>query len=160
MAARYVAIYLNDHLAGSTIGVELARRAAQENAGSDLGAFLSTELLPELCDDRNTLREVMARLSVPESRVKLAAAWAAEKIARLKLNGETTSYSPLSRLLELEGLAAGINAKKALWLALRDVQDADGPLAAFDLDALTARAESQLERLEAHRAAAATAALS
>ena len=159
MALRYVAIYLNDHLAGSTIGVELARRTAQENAGSELGAFLSTELLPELSDDRNTLREVMARLSVPESRSKLAAAWAAEKVARLKLNGETTSYSPLSRLLELEGLAAGINAKKARWLALRDVQD-DGPLAAFDFDALTARAESQLEQLEAHRAAAAAAALS
>ena len=29
-------IYLNDHLAGATAGVELARRAAGENKGSEL----------------------------------------------------------------------------------------------------------------------------
>ena len=38
--AGYLAIYLNDHLAGSTAGVELARRTAHENDGSELGAFL------------------------------------------------------------------------------------------------------------------------
>ena len=36
---------------------------------------------------------------------KNAGAWALEKVGRLKLNGELTSYSPLSRVVELEGLA-------------------------------------------------------
>jgi hypothetical protein len=44
---RLLAIYLNDHLAGATIGVELALRAARENTGSELGDFLGEVLLPE-----------------------------------------------------------------------------------------------------------------
>jgi len=159
VAARYLAIYLNDHLAGSTVGLELARRTAKENAGNELGTFLSRELLPELQADRQTLRDVMARLSVPESRPKLAAAWLAEKVARLKLNGETRTYSPLSRVLELEGLAAGITGKRALWLALRDISSSRDGLADLDFVALAERADSQLERLEPHRAAAAAMAL-
>ena len=39
--ARLRDIYLNDHLAGPTGGVELARRAAGGHEGTDLGAFLS-----------------------------------------------------------------------------------------------------------------------
>ena len=39
--SKYLATYLNDHLGGATFGVELVRRAARENEGSELGAFLS-----------------------------------------------------------------------------------------------------------------------
>ena len=37
---RRLDIYLNDHFAGATVGLELARRAARENAGTSLGDFL------------------------------------------------------------------------------------------------------------------------
>ena len=36
------------------------------------------------------------------SRAKDGAAWVAEKLGRLKTNGQLTGYSPLSRLVELE----------------------------------------------------------
>jgi hypothetical protein len=42
-----LAIYLNDHLAGSTVARELARRAAASNRGSTYGPFLEA-LVPEL----------------------------------------------------------------------------------------------------------------
>jgi hypothetical protein len=157
--SRLLPIYLNDHLAGATIGVELARRAARENAGNPVGAFLSDTLLPEIAEDRETLRSLMATLGIPRSRPKTAAAWVAEKVGRLKLNGEWRRYSPLSRLLELEGLAAGIEAKQAMWISLERVRDTDARLQEVDLRHLVERAQSQRERLEQHRLAAAATAL-
>jgi hypothetical protein len=156
---RLLAIYLNDHLAGATIGAELALRAARENTGSGLGDFLGEVLLPEIREDRQTLERLMGRLGIERSRPKVAAAWAAEKVGRLKLNGELTRYSPLSRLLELEGLTAGIEGKRALWLALEATVDSVGAVEGFDFPALAERAESQRKRLETHRLAAALDAL-
>ena len=48
MHRRLLAIYLNDHLAGATVGVELTLRAARENNGSELGDFLRDVLHPEI----------------------------------------------------------------------------------------------------------------
>jgi hypothetical protein len=156
---RLLAIYLNDHLAGATLGVELTLRAARENTGSELGVFLRQVLLPEIREDRQTLERLMGWLGIARSRPKVAAAWAAEKVGRLKLNGELTRYSPLSRLLELESLAVGIEGKRALWLALEATADSGEPVEGFDFRALAERAESQRQRLETHRLAAASDAL-
>jgi hypothetical protein len=156
---RLLAIYLNDHLAGATLGVELALRAARENTGSELGVFLGEVLLPEIREDRQTLERLMGWLGIARSRPKVAAAWAAEKVGRLKLNGELTRYSPLSRLLELESLAVGIEGKRALWLALEATADSSEPVEGFDFRALAERAKSQRQRLETHRLAAASDAL-
>jgi hypothetical protein len=59
----------------------------------------------------------------------------------------------------LEGLAASIEGERALWLALETAADNGKPLEGFDFRALAERAESQRERLETHRLAAASAAL-
>ena len=50
-AGRYLAVYLNDHLAGSTAVIELVRRAAREHAGTELGGFL-VMLQAEIARDR------------------------------------------------------------------------------------------------------------
>ena len=84
MAARRISIYLNDHLAGSVVAAELARRSAMDLEG------------------------------VRVDRAKLAAAWVAEKAGRLKLNGSVFSYSPLSRLEELEFLSLAVEGKLLL----------------------------------------------
>lgn len=153
VSRRLLSVYLNDHLAGATLGRELVRRIARENAGNRLGVFLSDDLLPEIEQDRQALRRLMNSLDVTPSPAKMTAAWLAEKLGRLKLNGELRRYSPLSRLLELEGLAMGIEGKRALWLALAtsNLNELDG----YDFQALAARAESQRSRLEEHRDAAA-----
>jgi hypothetical protein len=148
-ASKYLATYLNDHLGGATAGLELVRRAARENEGSELGAFLS-ELAAEIEADRETLEEIMGELGVKPDRAKVAAGWAAEKVGRLKPNAQLRGYSPLSPLVELEGLLIGIQGKLALWRALAEIADTVG----FDrarLEALAARAESQQADVERHR---------
>lgn len=91
----------------------------------------------------------MERLQVTESRVKPAGAWLAEKLGRLKLNGRLHGYSPLSRVVELEGLCAGVAGKRMLWRALGSTYGSR--LQGFDFDALAVRAEAQQQRLEACR---------
>lgn len=145
--SKLLGIYLNDHLAGSVIGVELAKRAADNNEGSELGDFLS-RAAEEIESDRDALKSVMDHLGVTESRVKMPIAWAAEKIGRLKPNGQITGYSPLSRVTELEGLIVGITGKLALWRALSATRS---DLGAFDLGTLIERAESQRDEVERFR---------
>ncbi len=151
MDTKLLGIYLNDHLAGSVVGVELARRAASQNEGTELGSFLA-ELAEDIEEDRDALKSVMAHLGVTENRVKMPIAWAAEKVGRLKPNGQLTGYSPLSRLIELEGLALGISGKLALWRSLAATRS---DLEAFSLETLIARAESQRDGVEKHRVQAA-----
>ena len=153
---RYLAIYLNDHYAGSTGGLELARRARDSNTGTEFGAVLA-EITDEIDWDRERLREIMRFCEVEPDRVKVAGAWAGEKLGRLKPNGELTSYSPLSRVVELEGLFVGISGKLSLW---RNLERALGEhLVSFELPKLIARAESQRDRVEELRLTAAADAL-
>jgi hypothetical protein len=147
-----LATYLNDHLAGATAGMELARRARRQNEGTSLGRFLE-ELTREIEEDRETLKTMMARLEVGTDRVKVVAGWVGEKAGRLKPNNRLFGYSPLSRLIELEGLALGVEGKRSLWQALRHL--GDSRLAEFDLDALLERARKQRDALQERRLAAA-----
>ena len=73
---------------------------------------------------------------------------ATEKAGRLKLNGELTSYSPLSRVVELEGLLTGITGKKGLWNALLQIAPTEPRLDADRLERLRDRAEAQRATVE------------
>jgi hypothetical protein len=144
-------IYLNDHLAGSTAGLDLARRAAGEHPG-ELGRFLST-LADEIAEDRATLEQLIERVGAEPDPLKVAVAWVAEKLGRLKPNGSLFGRSPLTPLIELEALVLGIHGKLALWRALRA---SEGPHAYdLDVDALIIRAERQEAAVEAFRLQAA-----
>jgi hypothetical protein len=155
---RRLAIYLNDHRAGSIAGTELAKRTLRENRGTNFEETLDW-LLDQVLEDRATLERIMDELGIAKSRVKGALGFGLERIGRLKLNGQLTGYSPLSRLVELEGLSIGISGKLALWENLQAAADEEPRLRAFDFDQLTGRARSQLERLHGERLAAARLAL-
>src|SRR5205823_2678348 len=137
------AIYLNDHLAGSTIGQELVRRAAASNRGSDYGPFLAG-LAAEIEEDRESLLEIMRSLDVGVDRIKVLGGWVAEKVGRFKLNGSLLSYSPLSRLVELEALTLGVTGKLAMWRALEQLAAEEPRLRKRELSRLAKRAEEQL----------------
>ena len=107
-----LATYLNDHLAGATAGVELSRRSAGANEGTELGTVLA-RLASESEEDRATLQSVMEAVGAARDRVKVTAAWVGEKAGRLKPNGQLTGYSPLSRVIELEGMSLGMEAQAA-----------------------------------------------
>jgi hypothetical protein len=155
---RQLDIYLNDHLAGATVGVELSRRAANSNRETPSGEFLE-RLHHDIVEDRRTLLAVVRALEADTSPAKPAVAWIAEKAGRLKLNGRLRGYSSLSRLVELEGLETGVAAKRSLWQSLARAFPDDPRLASFDLDALIARAEHQLRGTREQRLTAAREAL-
>jgi hypothetical protein len=154
---RLLAIYLNDHRAGAAGGVELARRARSSNRGTRWGEALET-VCAEIEADLATLEQVMEDLGVKRNVAKIAAAWSAERVGRLKPNGRLRGYSPLSRMLELEMLHIGITGKMELWRALEATLASR--LTQFDLPGLIERAESQrttVERLRIEAAAEAFA---
>jgi hypothetical protein len=142
-------IYLNDHLALATGGCDLARRAAGSNEGTELGDFLE-DLAAQAQADRAQLEDVMARLDVGRDQLKTGASWLAEKLGRLKLNGRLLDYSPLSRVIEIEGLIAGVTAKLALWRTLAATAPDEPRIADIDFVHLISRGEEQLEALKAH----------
>ena len=158
MLAVLLAIYLNDHLAAATGARELARRAAASNRGSSYGDFLD-QLATEIEEDRRSLIEIMRALDVRVDALKTLGGWGAEKLGRLKLNGRLLSYSPLSRVVELEVLTVGVHGKLGLWRALQRIEPERPALASADLPALIGRAERQLERLEDQRLRAVSEAL-
>jgi hypothetical protein len=154
--AELLAIYLNDHLAGSTLGVELARRLRASNRDDPEFGPVLAEVCSEIEADRETLKAVMDRFGVSQSKLKPLAAVFGERLGRLKLNGRLWGYSPLSRLDELELLQIGVAGKRRLWRALERTHPSDLP--GFDLGALAERATEQLRRLEVlHLKAAALA---
>jgi len=150
--AEKLAIYLNDHLAGATVGLELAKRAAGTNEDGTYGAALAV-LAREIEEDRDALLRLIEELGYGKDRLKVTGGWVAEKVGRLKLNGSLLEYSPLSRLIELEGLYLGVTGKLSLWTNVRaSLGDRVGDV---DLVELAERAESQRSRLQDLRTEAA-----
>jgi hypothetical protein len=147
-------IYLNDHLAGATAGLELFRRAAGSHASTSAGAAL-TRLTAEVEADRDSLLGIMRALGVPVRQYKVLGGWVAEKAGRFKPNGRLLSRSPLSSVIELEGLHLGVLGKSAGFRLLRSLADADPRLDAAELDRLVDRAERQAGELEQLRITAA-----
>ncbi|MGH3270512.1 MAG: hypothetical protein ACRDN1_15885 [Trebonia sp.] len=150
-------VYLNDHLAGSTVGLELARRMAA-SAGPESATVLRG-LAAEIAEDRSALLAIMATLGIPVRGYKVFAAWAGEKLGRLKLNGHLLSRSPLSSLEETEILRLGVEGKAAGWRTLRALASRDSRLDAGRLDELLARADRQSSALESLRVSIAEQAL-
>lgn len=147
MNAKFLRIYLQDHLAGATGGVELARRARGSNQGTTYGDDFA-KLADEIEADRRSLESIMDDLGFGADRPKNAVFWIAEKAGRLKPNGQLTGYSPLSRMVEIEGLIAGVNGKRSLWLSLVEVAETEPKLDADRLRRLVERAEQQLATLQ------------
>ena len=152
-------VYLNDHLAGATLGVSLARRmVASAEPGSERATVLS-RLAAEITEDRSALLRIMAKLGIQVRRYKVFAAWAGEKAGRLKLNGYLLTRSPLSDLEETEFLGLGVEGKAAGWRTLRELAGQDRRLDAGYLDDLIARADHQAGVLDSLRTSTAKRAL-
>jgi hypothetical protein len=150
-------IYLQDHCATCTGALELAKRTYGANRGTEFEQPLR-ELREEIAADRAALLDAMRRLGVERDRVKEGAAWAAEKAGRLKLNGRLRGYSPLSRVVELEGLAMLLCGQRRAWEALERATVGDPRMAGFDVAPCAARTDEQLARVtELHGRAVALA---
>ncbi len=150
--------YLQDHRAGAEMGSDLARRMLQENHDTQYEQFLD-HLADEIEEDLVVLEQLMERLGIDRSAFKGAVAKVGEKLGRLKPNDQLIGYSPLSRVLEFEGLRAGVQGKLALWDSLMEIAPFDDRLEADELAQLIIRAEAQLKGLRVHHRLAAREAL-
>ncbi|MEU4673401.1 hypothetical protein AB0F91_36965 [Amycolatopsis sp. NPDC023774] len=146
----FLAIYLRDQFALGVTWRAVARRARDNNKGTELGAALA-EVADAIAEDVRTFEAIMGALGVRPSPAKVAVASVAERLGRLKRNGRWLSYSPLSRFLELEILAMGIEGKKILWHTLDEVANLRERLPDTDFDELLARAARQRQTLEPFR---------
>jgi hypothetical protein len=153
-----LSIYMNDHLAGATVGVELARRLRSNNADDDTFGPPIAQLCAEIEADREALEGVMKQLGISRDRLKPVGAWLGEKLGRFKLNGQLTGYAPLSRLVELELLYLGLTGQIRLWRALEHSLGA--PSGELDFAAMAEQATGQRERVEELHLSAAALALS
>ncbi len=157
MVNESLATYLNDHLAGSVVALELLEHLAAEQPESTQRQILAT-LRADITADRETLEEVMAQLAITPSRPRQVTAWLVEKLSELKLRLDDLSGSALRQLEGLEAVALGIDGKIALWHALSAVSDRVPELGRLDYPALLQRAEEQRQVVEELRLHAASVA--
>src|SRR3954447_8305855 len=147
---RMLGIYLNDHLAGATAGLELARRLTNAHQDTEHEQSLA-QFAEDVAEDRETLIQIMQTLGVRRAHYKTTAAWFAEKAGRVKPNGHLLTRSPLSSLLEVEIMQLGVEGKAAGWRTLRTIAAYDARLDSGQLELLIERARQQSDFLEGLR---------
>ena len=158
MANEQITIYLNDHLAGSVVALELLEKLGTLYAGMPLGLLLA-ELRDDISADRNKLEEIMNRLQITQSRTRKLTAWLAEKATELKLRLDDSSDGALYLLETFEVLSLGIEGKKGMWMALAAAAENAEELRTIDYNHLVQRAEQQRQKVEDVRLEAAKKAL-
>jgi len=149
---RLLAVYLRDHHALLVVLRELAGRMSAAHRPDDQRAF-AEELRRAADDDCARIEQALARLDSAPSEARRAAAWTAEKFARLKLNGRVLRTSPLSAVTELEGCRILLEGDRAAWSGLAHLAlgPADAAERASRAERLLATAEGL--RLDALRTA-------
>lgn len=158
MSDEHLATYLNDHLAGSVVALELMENLEAVYAGSPVADFIA-ELRADIEADRQELEAVMNGLKISESRTRKASAWLTEKLTELKLRLDDSTRGDLRLFESLEALSLGIEGKKSLWVALSAAAEVSPRLRLADYERLIQRAEEQRSRVEAKRIEVAKAAL-
>jgi hypothetical protein len=146
------ALYLQTHEGAAAAGSQFFRRVAQSHRGRPWADEIN-QLSREVSEDLQSLRRLMRKESVARNLLLDAAMQAGELAGRLKPNGRIVRRSPLSDLVEVEGLLDAVRAKAAGWQALLA---ADPARFAAEVQPLALRADSQIDRLlEIHRTVAA-----
>jgi hypothetical protein len=143
---QYWETYLNDHRAGAAAGTALVRRIWRSNRRTKWGPVIE-KVAETIEQDLVVLDEVRDAAGVSGGDLKRVAALLTERAGRLKLNGHILTYSPLSRVLELEALMSAVRGKQSLWVALRTAAPSHPEWSDFDFAALEERGSEQLETL-------------
>lgn len=144
---QYWETYLNDHRAGAAAGTALVRRIWRSNRRTEWGPIIE-QVAESIEQDLAVLDEVRAAAGISGGDLKRVTALLTERAGRLKLNGHLLTYSPLSRVLELETLMSAIRGKQGLWAALHIAAPSHPEWSDFDFAALDRRGSEQVETLE------------
>ena len=110
-------------------------------------------------EDRQTLLDLMERMGTSKNPVKQTLGWVAEKASRAKFSGIASREPEHGAFMAIESLTLGVEGKKSMWTALKEVTSQYPVLASTNLDELIDRAEAQHTALERERVAAGVRAL-
>lgn len=146
--------YLNDHLAGSVIAIEMGQHLRDEHADDRLKSFIDVKLA-EIEQDRIVLKRLIDQIGGEQSTAKKSLAWLTEKIGRLKTGGGGSEREiAFQQLEQLETLMLGVRGKLALWELLERIAESDDRLAGFDWADLKQRAKEQIAAIDEERVGA------
>ena len=144
----YLKIYLGDHAALMTAELELIARCRNSNKEGetvpDLPRFLE-QLASEVRNQKQTLLDLLSDMGGNRPVSKEMAGWVMEKLGRLKMNGEWTKYSDLSRVVELEAMLMASQSRVLLWETLVEL-DVRGETRRLS-EAFVDRAKAHVDRL-------------
>jgi len=149
-------VYLHDHLAGAAYAIDLLEFMSVKLKDVELRAF-ATELVAEIKEDRETLRQIAERAGASGTSIKELASWLGEKLSRMKLGHDRGDG--LATFEALEFLTVGIHGKWVLWCALAAAAPYDPRLDGVDFAKLADRAQKQHDRVDERRLEAAVTAL-
>jgi hypothetical protein len=158
MINRSLDIYLNDHLAGSVVAIQLLEYLATVCAGTHFEKDINT-LLNDILADRHDLEELMKLLGSGESTVRKASAWMSEKFAQVKLLFDDPKGGSFRLFEGMEAVSLGILGKRSLWQTLSTLAEISPELRVREYARLIQRAEQQHARAEVIRMDAAKNAL-
>jgi hypothetical protein len=147
MAYEQLATYLNDHLAGSVVALELLEHLEATHSKDPLRDFFK-KLRADIAADRDELALLMNALNIDQSRMRKASAWLTEKITELKLRFDDPKSGALLLFESLEALSLGIEGKRSLWITLAATSETVASLKIADYDRLQQRAQQQRDRVE------------
>lgn len=153
MSAEPLAVYLDDHLAGSVAALNLMEELAEIERGRPLEAKVRG-LHSEVSEEQRGLRDLLGRIHGSPNPVKQAAAWLSEKVGEGKLALSARAHPALATMQALESLALGLQGKLALYRVLVELAPGD-PRLEGDFAALADRTRRQLAMIEDERVAAA-----
>lgn len=143
--------YLNDHLAGSVIAMEMGAHLRDEHADDRLKSFIDVKLA-EIEQDRDVLKEMIDLIGAEQSTTKKSIAWLTEKIGRVKTGGGGSEQEiAFQQVEQLETLMLGIRGKLALWELLEQISKKDERLANYDWANLKQRAKDQIAAINEER---------
>src|SRR4051794_18912517 len=111
-----IAVYLHDHLAGSSFAEELLEKLASEFTGTPTGN-LARELLEQVRMDRSKLEELVAKVGTVNPDLYDALGWIAERVSRIKLKHDDPVG--IGAFEAFETISLGVLGKRALWEALQ-----------------------------------------
>lgn len=137
--------YLQDHEAGARGGVDLIKRAAKSHSDPEVRRLLG-ELLREVRGERQRIQHFLDVVGGDTSTLKQIGVQAGEKVARLKPNRRFKRRSPLSDLVELEGILLAVRGKELGFDALLALDDPR--LDRDEIDQLREQARDQQNRVQ------------
>ena len=154
MSYPHLAVYLNDHLAGSQGALDLMQRLAEDEEHTWVNDTVA-EVRAEVAEERAQLEALMDRLQIDKSRSRQVTGWFAEKAAQLKLRIDDPSDGDLRLFESLEAITLGLTGKLALWRALEAVAEHLPAIRGIDYAHYAEQSEEQRRRVEELRIRAA-----